>query len=200
MSTGAQDAAVPRPDGGVEHTPPADRSRMHPAVRGIGTASAALSGLAVAALFIVMLVEAGTRYLLSDPLGWNVSAVERLMMPGMVFLALPWMYVCAGHVSAGMVYSRLPAAGQQTARIIAFACVLVGAALLFAAGVNGSVDALVLGDAPPPGSAEVPLPTWLWLTLQPVGALGLLLVVLIDAPRFLHEGEIEDADGEGHMP
>ena len=93
----------------ADAAPPAAQQRLHPVVRGIGTASAAVSGLAVAAMFLVMLLEAGSRYLLSAPLGWNVSAVERLMMPGMVFLALPWMYVCAGHVSAGMLYSRLPA-------------------------------------------------------------------------------------------
>lgn len=178
---------------------PAEAVRMHPAVRGIGRVSAAVSGVAVAALFVVMLVEAGARYLLSEPLGWNVSAVERLMMPGMVFLALPWMYVCAGHVSAGMVYSRLSAPLQSAARIIAFTCVIVGAALLFAAGLNGAIGAWALGDAPPPSSAEVPVPTWTWLSIQPLGALGLLVVALIDAPRFLRDGEIEDS-AEGHTP
>jgi hypothetical protein len=169
----------------TEAASPAAREHLHPAVRGIGTVSAAAAGLAVVAMFVIMLVEAGSRYLLNAPLGWNVSAVERLLMPGMVFLALPWMYVCAGHVSAGMLYSRLSAGWQRCARIIAFLCVLVGAA--------------ILGDAPPPGSAEVPIPTWSWLALQPLGGLGLLLVALIDAPRFLRDGEIEDA-AEGHQP
>lgn len=178
---------------------PAAAVRMHPVVRGIGRVSAAVSGIAVVALFVVMLAEAGARYLLSEPLGWNVSAVERLMMPGMVFLALPWMYVCAGHVSAGMVYSRLTPALRAAARIVAFVCVVGGAALLFAAGLNGAIGSWVLGDAPPPSSAEVPLPTWTWLSLQPLGALGLLVVALLDAPRFLRDGEIED-DAEGHMP
>lgn len=183
----------------TEAASPAARGHLHPAVRGIGTVSAAAAGLAVVAMFVIMLVEAGSRYLLNAPLGWNVSAVERLLMPGMVFLALPWMYVCAGHVSAGMLYSRLSAGWQRFARIIAFLGVLVGAALLFAAGLNGAVQAAILGDAPPPGSAEVPIPTWTWLALQPLGGLGLLLVALIDAPRFLRDGEIEDA-AEGHQP
>lgn len=180
---------------GVPVTPP--RMRMHPVVRTIGAASAAVAGVAVLALFVVMLVEAGARYLLSEPLGWNVSAVERLMMPGMVFLALPWMYVCAGHVSAGMIYARLSPPVRAAARIIAFVCIIVAAGLLFAAGLNGAINAMVLGDAPPPGSSEVPIPTWLWLVIQPVGALGLLVVALIDAPRFLREGEVEQ-DEEGH--
>ena len=176
---------------------PAAAVRMHPVVRGVGRASAAVAGLSVFCLFVIMLVEAGARYLLSAPLGWNVSAVERLMMPGMVFLALPWMYVCAGHVSAGMVYSRMSPLLQSAARIIAFACVVLVAALLFASGLNGAIGAMVLGDAPPPSSAEVPIPTWTWLAIQPVGALGLLVVALVDAPRFLRDGEIED-DAEGH--
>ena len=170
---------------------------MHPAVRGIGRVSAAVAGLSVLCMLVVMLVEAGARYLLSAPLGWNVSAVERLMMPGMVFLSLPWMYVCAGHVSAGMVYSRMAPAMRSIARVIAFVCVVVLAALLFASGLTGALSAMELGDAPPPGSAEVPIPTWTWLAIQPVGALGLLVVALIDAPRFLRDGEVE-ADAEGH--
>lgn len=176
---------------------PAAAVRMHPVVRGIGRASAAAAAFSVFCLFVVMLVEAGARYLLSAPLGWNVSAVERLMMPGVVFLALPWMYVCAGHVSAGMVYSRMAPPLQSAARVIVFACIVTVAALLFASGLNGAVGAMVLGDAPPPSSSEIPIPTWTWLTIQPLGALGLLIVALVDARRFLRDGEIED-DPEGH--
>ena len=176
---------------------PAAAVRMHPVVRGMGRASAAAAGLSVLCLFVVMLVEAGARYLLSAPLGWNVSAVERVMMPGMVFLALPWMYVCAGHVSAGMVYSRMSPPLRSAARVIALACIVTVAALLCAAGLTGVLGAMVLGDAPPPSSSEIPLPTWTWLAVQPVGALGLLVVALVDAPRFLRDGEIEDGP-EGH--
>lgn len=70
---------------------------------------------------------------------------------------------------------------------------------LFAAWLNGAIGSWVLGDAPPPSSAEVPLPTWTWLSLQPLGALGLLVVALIDAPRFLRDGEPADA-AEGDHP
>ncbi|MGO1438940.1 MAG: TRAP transporter small permease [Brevibacterium yomogidense] len=176
---------------------PAAAVSMHPVVRGMGRASAAAAGLSVFCLFVVMLVEAGARYLLSAPLGWNVSAVERVMMPGMVFLALPWMYVCAGHVSAGMVYSRMSPALQSAARVVAFVCIVVVAALLFASGLNGVLQSMALGDAPPPASSEIPIPTWTWLAIQPVGALGLLIVALVDARRFLRDGEIED-ESEGH--
>src|SRR5690606_14027609 len=183
----------------ADTAPRTAQQQLHPVVRGIGTASAAVAGVAVLAMFLVMLLEAGSRYLLSDPLGWNVSAVERLMMPGMVFLALPWMYVCAGHVSAEMLYSRMPAGLQGVARIIALLCILIGAALLLAAGLSGVIHAAALGDAPPPGSAEVPIPTWVWLSLQPLGALGLLVVAPIDAPRCLPDGEPADA-AEGDHP
>ena len=204
MST---DSSIPQDPGAelstaaaaADTAPRTAQQQLHPVVRGIGTASAAVAGVAVLAMFLVMLLEAGSRYLLSDPLGWNVSAVERLMMPGMVFLALPWMYVCAGHVSAEMLYSRMPAGLQGVARIIALLCILIGAALLLAAGLSGVIHAAALGDAPPPGSAEVPIPTWVWLSLQPLGALGLLVVALIDAPRFLRDGEPADA-AEGDHP
>ncbi|WP_051298118.1 TRAP transporter small permease subunit [Brevibacterium album] len=162
---------------------------MHPLVRGLGTGSAVLASLALALLLLIMLAETAARYALSAPLGWNVSAVERILMPGAVFLALPWMYVCAGHVSAGLVYSRLSPRARACARVVALAAVLASAALLCAAGVSGAVSAFQLGDAPPPGSSDIAVPTWMWLSLQPIGAGALLLTALVDAPRFLHRGE-----------
>lgn len=164
---------------------------LHPAVRVIAAGSVTAAAVALAVLFALMLAEAAARYVFASPLGWNVSLVERVLMPGAVFLALPWMYACAGHVSAGLVYSRLPSSVRTAARVVTLIAVLGSAIVLLVAGVNGAASAFALGDAPPPGSSDIGLPTWVWLSLQPVGALGLLAVALIDAPRFLRSGEVE---------
>lgn len=170
------------------------RTVTNPAARGIGRVSLVLAGAGLVILLILMVAEAVARYLFAMPLGWNVSAVERVLMPATVFLALPWMYLTASHVSAGMVYDRLPAGAQRAARAITCVIVLICAAGLLVAGAMGVASAFAHGDTPPPGSSDIPLPTWIWTSLQPLGALGLLVVALIDAPRFLRESEPEQPE------
>ncbi|WP_257995083.1 TRAP transporter small permease [Brevibacterium luteolum] len=140
-----------------------------------------------------MLAEVVLRYLFSAPLGWNVSAVDRVLMPASVFLALPWLYVTSGHVTAEIVYDRLPSSVQRAARWLAFLVVFVSAAFLLFAGLRIAVGSMILGDSPPPGSGEIDIPTWTWQMIQPVGALGLIIVMTLDAPRFIR-GESEGSN------
>ncbi|WP_181276159.1 TRAP transporter small permease [Brevibacterium oceani] len=164
---------------------------------GIKRASVTLAGAAVVAMAVIMLAEAVMRYVFTDPLGWNISAVERILMPMSVFLALPWLYVTAGHVSAEIVYDRLPAPWQMTSRIIGHLLLLVTAAALVWGGMVTVVDSFVLGDAPPPGSSEVPIPSWIWELSQPVGAAALFLVALLDSRRaVIEDGALEDTEGD----
>ncbi|WP_025778247.1 TRAP transporter small permease [Brevibacterium sp. VCM10] len=148
-------------------------------------ASLWLAGLMIVALFVLMLVEAFMRYVLSSPLGWNVSATERILMPGSLFFALPWLYATGGHVSAEMLYDRLPAGLKLAARWVTVILVIAAAGILSYSGLRGVIDSFQLGLAPLPNTAELPIPNWIWQLIQPIGALGLLLVAVLDAPRFL---------------
>jgi TRAP-type C4-dicarboxylate transport system permease small subunit len=166
-------------------------------IRGIGNASAVLAGICVVALCVLMLAEAFMRYVFASPLGWNVSATEKILLPASMFLALPWLYVCAGHVSAGLLYDRMPAPVQLCARWASFSVVVVVSAVLLWGGTLTVVDSFSLGLAPPPGTSDVPVPTWTWQLIQPVGALGVLVVALLDAPRFLRlDGALVETEGE----
>jgi TRAP-type C4-dicarboxylate transport system permease small subunit len=181
-SNGSEHVTEPRPGGEAE---------MGPTVRSIGRVSALLGGISVVLLALIMLAETVSRYLFNHPLGWNVSLVENLLMPTSVFIALPWLYVCAGHVSAGLVYTRMSSRLQFGARILAFCIGLAMAALLFGTGLAATWDSFVLNEIPSPVSSDMPLPNWVWLSVQPLGAGGLLVVMIMDARRFLRFGEPE---------
>jgi TRAP-type C4-dicarboxylate transport system permease small subunit len=163
----------------------------------IKLASVILAGAAIVAMALVMLTEVIMRYVFTDPLGWNISAVERILMPMSVFLALPWLYLTAGHVSAEIIYDRLPTSWRLTVRAIGHVLILVVAAALVWGGMVTVVDSFVLGNAPPPGSSEVPIPSWIWELSQPVGAAALFLVALLDSRRaVLEERAFEDTEGD----
>lgn len=157
--------------------------------------SVSLSGASIVCLALIMLAEATMRYVFTDPLGWNISVVERILMPVSVFLALPWLYITAGHVSAEIVYERLPFSLRRVARIFGHILLLVIAATLTYGGMVTVIDAFVLHDAPPPGSSEVPISSWIWELSQPVGAGALFLVALLDSRRIISEdGALETTD------
>lgn len=170
-------------------------------IRAIKNASVTLAGASIVVMALVMLAETIMRYVFTNPLGWNVSAVERVFMPMSVFLALPWLYVIAGHVTAEIIYDRLPSSWRMAARIIGHVLVLVIAAALAYAGMVTVVDSLALGDAPPPGSSEIPVPSWIWQLSQPLGTAALFLVALLDTPRALSDGDALEriADAEENL-
>lgn len=168
-----------------------DRSRLPSAgvrsrvTSAIAIVSVTTAGAAIVAMALVMLIEAAMRYIFSEPLGWNVSAIERIFLPMTVFLVLPWLYVTAGHVSAEIVYSRMAARWRTGARCLGHLLLLIVAAIMVYAGMITVVDSFVLGDAPPPGSSDVRIPSWIWQLSQPLGAAGLFMVALLDTPRIL---------------
>ncbi|GAB3051143.1 TRAP transporter small permease [Sediminivirga luteola] len=165
-------------------------NRPVPFVTATAKGGAILAGAAIVLLVVVMLAEAMLRYVFSYPLGWNVSAVERLLMPAAVFFSLPWLYVHGGHVTADLVYERLAPSVRRFARVLTVVLIVVAAALLVIAGGREAWESFRLGDVPPPGSSDVAVPTWVWQGIQPLGALALLAVVLVDAGRFIRDEEV----------
>lgn len=131
-------------------------------------------------LTVVMVVEAFSRYLVGAPLGWNISLIEKLLLPGIVFLGLPWACASGAHVSAGMVFERLPERVQRVCTVVAAALEMVCYLTLLAAGTAIAWKMFEVGAVPPPLSAQLPIPTWVWRTFLPLGAAG-AAVVLIDS-------------------
>jgi TRAP-type C4-dicarboxylate transport system permease small subunit len=132
-------------------------------------------------LTITMVAEVFFRYAFDSPLGWNVSLVEKFLLPGIVMLGLPWARANASHVSAGMVYERLPRGVQRlcttVAEVIEVTCYLA----LLVAGVAIAWRMFEIGAEPPPLSSQVPLPSWVWRLFLPLGAAASILIVVSDA-------------------
>lgn len=120
------------------------------------------------------------RYLVGDPLGWNVSLIQNVLMPGLLFLGLPWGYAIGAHVTADLVYDRMPAPVQKVARGVASFVVIAGLLGLVVGGYLAASEAFMYGDAPPPLSARIPLSAWVWKSFLPAGSAATLLLIVID--------------------
>lgn len=101
-----------------------------------------------------------------------------MLLPGIVFLGLPWACATGAHVSAGMVYERLPAPVQRVCSAIAGALELICYVGLLVAGAAIAWTMFDVGAVPPPLSAQLPIPTWIWRLFLPLGSLGALIVLL----------------------
>ncbi|WP_131105941.1 TRAP transporter small permease [Ornithinimicrobium sufpigmenti] len=148
--------------------------------RAITGASLTVASVFLAVLTIVMVVEVVARYAVGEPLGWNLSLIEKVLLPGIVFLGLPWARSVGAHVSAGMVYERLSAGIQRFSRGLALVIEVVCYTLLLISGLVIAVAMFRIGAQPPPLSAQLGLPSWTWRAFLPLGAAGALVVTLIE--------------------
>lgn len=136
--------------------------------------------LCIGSMTVLMVLEVIMRYFAGAPLGWNISLIQNVLLPGLLFLGLPWAYVTGAHVSADLVYDRLPVNAQWIARGIASFVIIIGLLGLVIGGYLAASDAFMYADAPPPLSARVPLAAWVWKTFMPIGAAATLLLLIID--------------------
>lgn len=163
--------------------PPRPRGALDRIYAGVAMGSLYVAFAALLAMMFVMVAEVLMRYFVGEPLGWNISLIEKVLLPGLVFLGLPWAYSVGAHVAAELVYDRLPPGVQRVldwvARVLLVVCVLA----LSYAGTLVALEAFALGSVPPPLSSQVPVDTWIWRSFLPVGAALMLVLVLIDMVR-----------------
>lgn len=151
--------------------------------RGVAVTSEYIAIVTILLMMIVMVIEVVLRYAVGQPLGWNISLIENFLMPGLVFLGLPYAYSVGAHVAAGMIYDRLPQGWRRGLDWVARFLLIICAVFLAYAGASIAMDAFLLGSAPPPLSSQVQAPTWIWRTFLPIGATMMLILVLIDIVR-----------------
>lgn len=144
--------------------------------------------IALALITILMLTEVALRYFAGNPLGWNVSFIEKVLLPGVVFLGMPWGYAVSAHVAADVVYTKLPTRVQKSARWLSFIIVLVGIAALFTGGLVTMIESLKHGDIPPPLSSQLPIYSWIWHSFLPIGSLFTALIIVTESKTFLKGG------------
>lgn len=135
------------------------------------------------AMMFVMVLEVIMRYALGNPLGWNISLIENILLPGVIFFGLPWAYKTRAHVAAEMVYDRLRPKVKTILRWLATLLVIVSLSLLVWAGTNIAIETFQLGSKPPPLSSQIPISTWVWRTFLPLGAMMTLILMILDMNR-----------------
>ena len=144
--------------------------------------------IALALITVLMLTEVVLRYFAGSPLGWNVSFIEKVLLPAIVFLGMPWGYAVSAHVAADMLYEHLPANVQSAARWLSLIVVFVGLAALAIAGTITMHEALKHGDIPPPLSSQLPIYSWIWQAFLPIGSLFTAVVILLESKTFIKGG------------
>src|SRR5699024_7710305 len=123
--------------------------------RALTTLSQYIVYIAILAMMLVMVAEVLMRYIITEPLGWDISLAENILIPGLVFLGLPLAYSISAHVAAGIIYDLFPRAVRRTLDWITRLLLITCAIFLIYAGTHIAVDAFVLGSVPPPLSSQV---------------------------------------------
>lgn len=149
----------------------------------IAVISKYITFIAIVAMMIVMVIEVVMRYFVQQPLGWNISLIENVLMPGLVFLGLPYAYSVGAHVAAELVYDRLGPGLRRVLDWLGRILLALCAVFLIYAGIQITVTSFLTGEIPPPLSSEILIPAWVWRTFLPLGAFMMLMLLLIDAVR-----------------
>lgn len=149
----------------------------------IATISKYITFVAILGMMVVMVAEVIMRYLVQQPLGWNISLIENILMPGLVFLGLPYGYAVGAHVAAELVYDRLGPTSKRVLDWVARILLILCAAFLIYAGTQITLATFLTGEIPPPLSSEIRVPAWIWRTFLPLGAFMMVVLLIIDAVR-----------------
>lgn len=147
-------------------------------LRRIENAMVTCSVGALLLMMIIMVVEVVLRYLLSAPLSWSVGFVSNYLLVGFFFLGLPHTVREGAHISIDMLHRRFPPGWQAVCTRGGFLLGAVFFAALAYGGAALTTDAIVGGDVPPPGSAELSWPVWTSTVMVPLGCAVTVLRLL----------------------
>ena len=183
-------------------TNPVDRS-----LRSVENAMLGVSLFALVTMMVVMVVDVVMRYLVGAPLSWSVGFISDYALIAMFFLGLPYTVREGAHVHIDLLYQRL---GDRGRRVVASIAVVLSSAFVLVIAYGGwmkTVDAFTHGDAPIPGSSDLPWPVWTSAVMVPLGAgvtLLRLLYTLFSGPEreaagLLHPEEAGTTSGAGRQ-
>ncbi|WP_347031479.1 TRAP transporter small permease [Brevibacterium paucivorans] len=153
---------------------------LEQARKAIYVSSVVVTAVLLSIMCLIMAVEVLARYVTGSPLGWNVSLIEKILLPGAVFLALPWAYVDGAHVRAEMLYARSGKTVKKIFDAFGFTSTFVCLVLLALGGIAICSYFLSTGAIPPPLSSQLRIPTWVTYAFLPIGAVSTLVIMVID--------------------
>jgi TRAP-type C4-dicarboxylate transport system permease small subunit len=137
----------------------------------------------VLAITVITLAEVVARTFFNAPLGWSVSFIEQYLMTGTAFFGTVTAYRSGAHVAVVSLYAQFSQPVRKILILISYLLVMFGIGSVAISGWNSMAFSFGLGEATPPGMAELPLLVWWWKAMIPI-AMGIgFIIVLIDFLR-----------------
>lgn len=136
----------------------------------VETMMIAISGLAMAAIMLIVVVDVGLRYVLSAPLSWSYSLIGLYLVGAVFFLALSDTMHHHGHIALDVFVPLLPRPVRHLAQAAGYgvSSLFIGAIAWLA--YSQSRDAFLADDRV---AEAVAWPTWIAYALLTAG-MGML--------------------------
>ncbi|WP_312977485.1 TRAP transporter small permease [Corynebacterium sp.] len=160
-----------------------EHSRLDRVQNTISGVCAWVAGISVVVLCALTLVEVVMRSVFRHPLGWNVSVIEKFLLPAIAFFGLVTAYRTASHIAVASLFALLSPRVRKVILVFIHVLVLTVLLTLMIAGWNQVATAVELGHRVLPGLADLPLPDWTFLAIVPLSAVLGALVVILDLLR-----------------
>lgn len=162
-----------------------DHPRLDRVQNALSAFCAWIAGASVVILCILTLVEIVMRSVFHHPLGWNVSVIEKFLLPMIAFFGLVTAYRTASHIAVASLFARLNPRIRKFILVLIHLLMLTVLLTLLVAGWNKTAMSVELGHRVLPGLADLPLPDWTFLVIVPLSALLGVIVVALDLVREL---------------
>jgi TRAP-type C4-dicarboxylate transport system permease small subunit len=132
----------------------------------------AVSGLAMLAIMLIVVLDVAMRYVFAAPFSWSYSLIGLYLVGAVFFLALPDTLQHHGHIALDVFVPLFPDWLRHTAQSLGYAASCGFAAVVAWLGWVQAHDAFVAGDRL---AAIVPWPTWIAYAILAVGMAVLTL-------------------------
>ncbi|MGW8591903.1 TRAP transporter small permease [Dietzia sp. NPDC055877] len=152
---------------------------------GISAFCAVIASVAIVVIVALTALEVFTRTAFDAPLGWNVGLVEQYLMMTLAFFGTVTAYRAGAHVAVVTIFEKTPEPVRKVLLLITYLIILAGLVLLVYSGTRAMQFSFVTSEIPPPGMAELSLPSWWWKSIIPVASGLGFVVVAIDLYREL---------------
>jgi len=151
------------------------------AIEAVETALMVVSGFALFAMMLIIVVDVAARYLFKSPLPWSFDIISLYLMPAAFFLALSGTLHKEHHVNVDIVVNAVPPRVASTMKVIGAALALVVFLGITYAAVLRAWEAYATRAVT---SGVIEWPTWVSPAFVVVGAGVLLLRGMFRAAAF----------------
>lgn len=165
-----------------------DHPKLDRIQNALSAVAALFAGACIVVLVLLTCLEVFARAVLGQPLGWNVSFTESYLMVGAAFFGIVTAYRTGAHIAVTSIFEKLPFWSQKTVVLITHGIVAIVFALLFWFGLQATLDSIAMNEIPPPGSAELSIPDWIWKSFVPIASAMAFVIAVIDLVREIIAG------------